>query len=183
MWAAWRLARVLAVKLVEEEWMERAQRPTEWPKCKKCDAQLRSKGFVERYLTGLMGTVRWERRVGRCPHRCKIGQVAPLDTELGLQPNQRISAGLQRAACALAVFVPFEVAAVLLSLLTQVVTCGSRRCSRGFWAPGQWSGCAMAGVASGECSVRASPGTRSANLLVEGKRLRDISDLPFDLAV
>lgn len=121
MWAAWRLARVLAVKLVEEELMERAQRPTEWPKCNKCGAQLRSKGFVERYLTGLIGTVRWERRVGRCPHRCKIGQVAPLDTELGLQPNQRISAGLQRAACALAVFVPFEVAAVLLSLLTQVV--------------------------------------------------------------
>jgi len=121
MWAAWRLARVLAVKLVEEELMERAQRPTEWPKCKKCGAQLRSKGFVERYLTGLIGTVRWERRVGRCPHRCKIGQVAPLDTELGLQPNQRMSAGLQRAACALAVFVPFEVAAVLLSLLTQVV--------------------------------------------------------------
>ena len=55
MWAAWRLARVLAVKLVEEEWMERAQRPTEWPKCKKCGAQLRSKGFVERYLTGRLG--------------------------------------------------------------------------------------------------------------------------------
>ena len=34
--------------------------------------------------------------MGRCPHRCKIGQVAPLDTELGLQPNQRISAGLQQ---------------------------------------------------------------------------------------
>lgn len=120
-WAAWRLARTLAVKLVEEELMERAQRPTKWPKCKKCGAQLGSKGFVERYLTGLIGTVRWERRVGRCPHGCKIGQVAPLDTDLGLQPNQRTSAGLKRAACALAVFVPFEVATVLLNLLTEMV--------------------------------------------------------------
>jgi hypothetical protein len=121
MWAAWRLARVLAVKLVEEELVERAQRPTKWPTCQQCGAQLESKGFVERYLTGLIGTVRWARRVGRCPRGCKIGQVAPLDTELGLQPNQRTSAGLKRAACALAVFVPFEVATVLLSLLTEVV--------------------------------------------------------------
>lgn len=90
-------------------------------KCEKCGAQLRSKGFIARYLTGLIRTVRWERRVGRCPNGCKIGQVAPLDTDLGLQPNQRTSAGLKRVACALAVFVPFEVAMVLLSLLTEVV--------------------------------------------------------------
>lgn len=31
MWAAWRVARLLTVKLVEEELMERAQRPTKWP--------------------------------------------------------------------------------------------------------------------------------------------------------
>lgn len=121
MLVAWRLARQLAVKLVEEELTRRAQRPTEWPNCEKCGRKLESKGFVERQLTGLIGTVRWERREGRCPARCEIGQVAPLDTELGLQPNQRTSAGLKRAACALAVFVPFEIAAVLLSLLTEVV--------------------------------------------------------------
>jgi hypothetical protein len=121
MLVAWRLARQLAVKLVEEELTRRAQRPTEWPNCEKCGRKLESKGFVERQLTGLIGTVRWERREGRCPSRCEIGQVAPLDTELGLQPNQRTSAGLKRAACALAVFVPFEIAAVLLSLLTEVV--------------------------------------------------------------
>jgi len=121
MLVAWRLARQLAVKLVEEELTRRAQRPTEWPNCEKCGRKLESKGFVERQLTGLIGTVRWERREGRCPARCEIGQVAPLDTELGLQPNQRTSAGLKRAACALAVFVPFEIAAVLLSLLTGVV--------------------------------------------------------------
>ena len=118
--AAWRLARLLVVKLVEEELAERAQRPTEWPNCEKCGKKLESKGFGDRQLTGLIGTVRWERRVGRCPGGCWIGQVAPLDAELGLRPNQRTSRGLKRAACALAVFVPFEIAAVLLRLLTEV---------------------------------------------------------------
>jgi len=121
MLTAWRLARQLAVKLVEEELAERAQRPTKWPRCEKCGKRLESKGFASRQLTGLIGTVRWKRREGRCPNRCEIGQVAPLDTELGLRLNQRTSAGLKRAACALAVFVPFEIAAVLLSLLTEVV--------------------------------------------------------------
>jgi hypothetical protein len=121
MWAAWQLARALAVRLVEEELKKRAQRPTEWPRCEVCGKQLESKGFVERALRGLIGTVRWERRVGRCPERCKIGQVAPLDAELGLKPNQRITDGLMRAACALALFVPFEEAAVLLRLLTGVI--------------------------------------------------------------
>jgi hypothetical protein len=121
MLTAWRLARRLAVKLVEEELTERAQRPTEWPYCEQCGKQVESKGFEGRQLKGLIGIVRWKRREGRCPSRCEIGQVAPLDEELGLQPNQRTSAGLKRAACALAVFVPFEIAAVLLSLLTAVM--------------------------------------------------------------
>jgi hypothetical protein len=121
MLAAWRLVRQLAIKLVEEELAERAQRPTKWPRCEQCGKKLESRGLKERQLTGLIGTVHWERRVGRCPGGCWIGQVAPLDTELGLQPNQRTSAGLKRAACALAVFVPFEIAVVLLSLLTEVV--------------------------------------------------------------
>jgi len=121
MLAAWRLARRLAVALVEEVLAEWAQRPTQWPPCARCGAQLESKGFVGRSLTGLIGTVRWERRVGRCPHGCQSAQVAPLDTALGLQANQRTGVELQRAACALAVFVPFEVAAVLLRLLTEVV--------------------------------------------------------------
>jgi hypothetical protein len=120
MWAAWQLARALAVKLVEEELKKRAQRPTEWPSCEVCGKRLESKGFVERSLRGLIGLVRWERRVGRCPARCKIGLVAPLDEELGLRPNQRVSDGLMRAACALAIFVPFEEAAVLLAMLTGV---------------------------------------------------------------
>lgn len=121
MLAAWQLARLLAVKLVEEELRERAQRPMQWPHCEQCGSQLESKEFEDRQLTGLIGTMKWERRTGRCPNRCQIGQVAPLDTALGLQPNQRTSADLKRAACALAVFVPFEIAAVLLGLLIDVV--------------------------------------------------------------
>jgi len=118
MLAAWQLARAIAVAVVEDVLAERAQRPTKWPMCEKCGKRLESKGFADRTLRGLIGTVRWERRVGRCPNRCKIGQVAPLDTELGLRPNQRVSDVLMRAACALAVFVPFGTARELLVLLT-----------------------------------------------------------------
>lgn len=121
MLAAWRLARRLAVKLVEEELTRRAQRPTEWPTCEKCGRRLESKGFEKRQLLGLIGVVQWERRTGRCLNRCKIGQVAPLDTALGLHPNQRVGEELKRAACALAVFVPFEIAVVLLRWLTEVL--------------------------------------------------------------
>jgi hypothetical protein len=121
MLAAWQLARALAVRLVEEELKERAQRPTEWPLCKKCGKQLESKGLTDRSLRGLIGIVRWKRRTGRCPDGCKIGQVAPLDTELGLRPNQRVSDALKRAACALAIFVPFGEARELLALLTGIV--------------------------------------------------------------
>jgi hypothetical protein len=121
MLAAWQLARALAVRLVEEELKERAQRPTEWPLCKKCGKRLESKGFADRSLRGLIGIVRWKRRTGRCPDGCKSGQVAPLDTELGLRPNQRVSDALKRAACALAVFVPFGEARELLALLTGIV--------------------------------------------------------------
>jgi len=120
MLAAWQLARAIAVAVVEDVLAERAQRPTEWPTCEKCGKRLESKGFVERTLRGLIGIVRWKRRVGRCPNRCKIGRVAPLDTELGLRPNQCVSDVLMRAACALAVFVPFGTARELLALLTGI---------------------------------------------------------------
>ncbi len=135
MMAAWQLARGIAVKVVEEILEERAQRPTEWPKCKKCGKRLESKGFKERFLRGLIGTVHWERRLGRCPDRCKIGQVAPMDTELGLRSNQRVSDMLKRAVCALAIFVPFGTARKLLLLLTGVKVSASS-----IWNWVQWAG-------------------------------------------
>jgi len=112
--AVWSLARVLAIRLVESVLAERARRPTSWPRCPQCGACMRSKGFVRRQVISLVGPIRWQRRVGRCPQGCATPQVAPLDDELGLQPHQRTSAELQSLGCAFAVFVPFATAATLL---------------------------------------------------------------------
>jgi hypothetical protein len=112
--AAWPLARLLTLHVVDYVLAERALRPTLWPRCPVCGASLESKGFVKRQVTSLFGPIRWRRRVGRCPQGCAIGQVAPFDEELGLQPHQRSSGELQCLGCALAVFVPFATAARLL---------------------------------------------------------------------
>jgi hypothetical protein len=112
--AAWSLARVLASHLVEAVLAERARRPTSWPCCPQCGACMRSKGFAKRQVLSLLGPLRWQRRVGRCPQGCETPQVAPLDDELGLHPQQRTSGELQHLGCALAVFVPFATAATLL---------------------------------------------------------------------
>ena len=114
---AWRLARVLAVRIVEEALIERGQRPTQWPSCPKCGKRLHSKGFIPRQITSIIGIIHWKRRVGRCPHGCAIGQVAPLDNTLGLLPGQRTSSELQKLGCLLSVFVPFDTVAVLLNCL------------------------------------------------------------------
>ncbi len=112
--AAWQVARVLTVHLVEAVLAERARRPSAWPRCPQCGGALRSKGFATRQVTSLLGPIRWRRRVGRCPRGCAIPQVAPLDGTLGVQPQQRTSGELQHLGCALAVFVPFATAARLL---------------------------------------------------------------------
>jgi len=113
--AAWQVARVLAIHLVESVLADRARRPTSWPRCLQCGACLRSKGFVKRQVISLVGPLRWQRRIGRCPQGCETPQVAPLDEELGLHPYQRTSGELQSLGCALAVCVPFATAATLLS--------------------------------------------------------------------
>jgi len=112
--AAWPLARVLAIHIVEAVLAERARRPPAWPPCPACGVSLRSKGLATRQVTSLCGPIRWRRRVGRCPQGCAIPQVAPLDEALGVQPSQRTSGELQYLGCALAVFVPFATAARLL---------------------------------------------------------------------
>jgi hypothetical protein len=112
--AAWSLARVVVIHVVEAVLHERARRPTSWPPCPVCGQRLHSKGFAKREVTRLLGVIRWQRRVGRCPQGCAIGQVAPLDDALGLQPSQRSSSELQCLGGALAVFVPYATAARLL---------------------------------------------------------------------
>lgn len=116
--AAWHLAYALTVKLVECELKERAQQKTVWENCPLCGRRLQSKGFEPRQITSLLGIIHWRRRVGRCPKKCRIGQIAPLDKELGLAPNQKTDVGLKHMACLLAVFVPFGTAVELLQQLT-----------------------------------------------------------------
>ena len=115
---AWQLARMLAVELVEDVLTKRAQVKTEWECCEKCGKRLRSKGFKPRQLKSIIGVISWERRVGRCPNKCAIGQVAPLDKELGLASNQKSDKGVQQVACLVALFVPYETAAMLINQLT-----------------------------------------------------------------
>lgn len=117
---AWQLACILAVCLVEEILCSRSQAPTEWGHCKQCGRKLQSKGFAPRQFKCMIGVINWQRRLGRCPNRCKIGQVAPLDEALGLESNQRSDDGLRRIACLTAIFVPFETASMLLKELSQV---------------------------------------------------------------
>ena len=112
--AAWQVARVLTMHLVEAVLAERRQHPARWPRCPQCGAGLRSKGFAKRQITSLFGPIQWRRRVGRCPHGCETPQVVPLDEALGIQPHQRSSGEFQALGCALAVFVPFATAARLL---------------------------------------------------------------------
>ena len=114
------LARYLTVMIVEKTLADRAQIVGKRPICPKCGASLDSKGLVGRKVESIIGPIQWKRRVWRCPKGCKIGQVAPLDDELGLMPNQRTSNELKQAACVLAVFVPFAIAASLLKTLTGV---------------------------------------------------------------
>ena len=122
--AALQLGRIMAVKVVEEILNERGQAATKWPLCSKCGTKLESKGLASREMLTLIGLIKWWRRRGGCPQGCQIGQVVPLDKELGLTAYQKTSLEVKWLACALAVFVPFEIASVLLELLTGVSVCG-----------------------------------------------------------
>jgi hypothetical protein len=133
--AAWQVARVLATHLVEAVLAERARQPTTWPPCPTCGAAVRSKGMAPRQMMSLVGPVRWQRRVGRCPQGCAIPQVAPLDTALGVSPHQRTSDELQALGCALAVFVPFATAARFLGWY-----CGGVVSARAVWCWVQTAG-------------------------------------------
>jgi hypothetical protein len=118
--AGFLLARVLTVKIIEKILEERASERCKWPRCPKCNAQIESKGNKKRKIKSIVGEINWKRKIGRCPNGCEIGQVAPLDEKLGLEAEQRVSNELKQAGCALAIFVPFQIAARLLKLLTGI---------------------------------------------------------------
>jgi len=114
------VVRELGVRLLESVVVERSQSTTRWPECPKCGRRLHSKEWADREVMTSLGLMRWERRVGRCPRGCAIGQVVPLDQDLGLAPNQRHSTELKRRATLLAVFVPLTTATAILVRLAHV---------------------------------------------------------------
>ena len=118
--SAWHIGLYVARTLVEQQLNDRAQGPTEWGRCCVCGHRLHSKGFASRQLLTLVGRVRWRRRVGRCPQGCRGSQSIPFDTVLGIDAYQQTSLELARLGCLLAIFVPFELAAWLLSQLSGV---------------------------------------------------------------
>ena len=119
-WAAWRLGILLAAMIVEEILRVRAEEPTTWPPCPQCARKLWSKGFRPRQMQTILGMIHWKRRIGRCPNGCGIGQLAPFDEELGIQPHEASSLELKQMGCLFAIFVPFETASLLLERLWKV---------------------------------------------------------------
>ncbi len=113
-------ALVIAVIVVEETLSERAREMDEGKARPECGSMLESKGFAPRRIACLIGTVSWKRRIWRCPKGCAIGQTAPFDEVLGIGPNQRTSEETKEMACLPAVFVPYEIASVLVKALSGV---------------------------------------------------------------
>ncbi|MEL7086766.1 MAG: ISKra4 family transposase [Cyanobacteria bacterium J06597_1] len=118
--AAWQIGRYVARTLVEQQLNERAEQPTDWGACSMCGQRLQSKGFAARQMMTLVGVVQWRRRVGRCRSGCAGRQAVPFDQTLGIVPYQQSSVELKRLGCLLAIFVPFELAAWLLSQLSGI---------------------------------------------------------------
>jgi hypothetical protein len=71
--AAWQVACVLTVHLVEAVLTERARHPTLWPRCPLCGPGLRSKGCAKRQRTSLFGPIQWRRGSDGAPTdaRCR----------------------------------------------------------------------------------------------------------------
>ena len=65
------LARARVLWLIGQVLERRAAQPMSWPGCEAGGQRLQSKGWAPRQWTGGVGTVRWKRRVGRCPRGCK----------------------------------------------------------------------------------------------------------------
>jgi hypothetical protein len=118
--AAWVLARALVLLLMRQVLDARAAEPVRWPGCETCGKRLQSKGWVPRQWTGRVGTLRWKRRVGRCPRGCRVGLIAPMDQALGLEAYARTSVALEQMTCLLAVLVPFQLVTRLLAELVGV---------------------------------------------------------------
>ena len=129
------LGLAVARRVASDVLNQRSQAEGVRPLCPKCGRLLESKGMLPRSIISIIGPINWKRRGWRCIKKCKIGQITPLDKELGLQPNQRVSNELKQVACALAVFVPYSIASSLLKMLT-----GTEISSGAIWNWVQYAG-------------------------------------------
>lgn len=112
--AAMKFCAFVFISALEHVLRAEAKAPTEWPLCPKCGKKLQSKGFAPRQIMTPFGVIHWERRTGRCPNGCQIGQIAPYDGTLQIEPYQATCLTVKQLVCSLAVFLPFETAAFLL---------------------------------------------------------------------
>jgi hypothetical protein len=115
-----KLGLAIALVVVKEVLKDRAHSMIDHPICPKCQTPLHSKGWLPRTVKTLIGILTWKRKIWRCPNNCKIGQVVPFDIELGLKPNQRTGNEVKQIACALTVFIPFNIAVTLLKTLSGI---------------------------------------------------------------
>ncbi len=120
-----KIGMAIAVLIIEEVLRDRASDIADRPVCSICGDNLESKGWLSRTIMTIIGYITWKRKAWRCPNQCKIGQIAPFDEVPGLKPNQRTGDEVKQIACVLAVFVPFNIAALLLKTLTGITVSGT----------------------------------------------------------
>ena len=119
--AAWQVGIEIARRLVESQLEALGQAPSRWTKCSGCGTSLVSKGFAQRQMLTLLGSVSWQRRVGRCRRGCNSSSgCIPLDTQLGIESHQQSSTELHRLGSLLAVYLPYDTAAQLLKHLVGI---------------------------------------------------------------
>jgi len=112
------LVRLVGVRLLVEKLQQmEAPHPGD---CPDCGNRLESKGKKPRALLTLLGTIRWKRRIYRCPNRCQIGQICPLDQKLQIEPGSQTCTSVKRPACLLAILMPYQLSSTVLRLLTGV---------------------------------------------------------------
>ena len=75
---SWQIAKRVAVLLIEEILARRGQQQIHWSNCPMYGHKLHSKELAKRQITTLVGVIHFS----RCPNRCRLGLVAPLDTQL-----------------------------------------------------------------------------------------------------
>ena len=118
--AAWQVGIEIARRLVESQLEALGQARSDWAKCSGCGTTLVSKGFAKRQMLTLLGSLSWQRRVGRCRRGCNSSGCIPLDTQLGIDWHQQSSTELHRLGSLLAVYLPYETAAQLLKQLVGI---------------------------------------------------------------